>query len=213
MSGKEKRASPTGLVFGVVGLIVLAVVVGMSVSRQLEDAGEAGGRSGTESAAIGGPFTLVNQDGETVTESILLGKVSLVYFGYTYCPDVCPMALSAMSDALDMVGPEIAGQIRPVFISVDPGRDTVAVVKDYVAHFYPGMIGLTGTEEQVAAAARAYRVYYRKSEETAEDAENYLVDHSSIIYVMGTDGRYLEHFTHATPPKTMADRLMKRLGA
>ena len=94
-----------------------------------------------------------------------------------------------------------------------PGRDTVAVVKDYVAHFYPGMIGLTGTEEQVAAAARAYRVYYRKSEETAEDAENYLVDHSSIIYVMGTDGRYLEHFTHATPPKTMADRLMKRLGA
>jgi cytochrome oxidase Cu insertion factor (SCO1/SenC/PrrC family) len=122
----------------------------------------------TGTALIGGPFTLVNQDGKTVTEKDFLGRYMLVFFGYTYCPDICPTELQVMTAALEQMG-EDAKKIQPVFVSIDPERDTPEVVKSYVENFGSGLVGLTGAPEQVAQAAKAYRVYYAKAAEAGED--------------------------------------------
>ena len=113
-------------------------------------------------ALVGGPFTLTDQDGKKVSEKDFLGKYMLVFFGYTYCPDICPTELQVMTAALDSMGPE-AEKIQPVFVSVDPERDTPEVLKSYVENFGPRLVGLTGTPEEIAAVAKAYRVYYAKA--------------------------------------------------
>lgn len=156
-------------------------------------------------AKIGGPFTLVDQDGVTRTEADLKGRYTLIYFGYTFCPDVCPTALSDMIIALDELGKD-AEKVQPLFITIDPERDTPEILKTYVAQFHPRLIGLSGNEAQISAAARAYRVYFAKSK-GAKPGEDYLMDHSSIIYVMDRDGRYMTHFSHGTSPETMTKRL------
>src|SRR5690606_31911637 len=153
-------------------------------------------------AAIGGPFTLVDGEGRTRTDADFRGKLMLIYFGYTYCPDVCPTELQSMMQAHDLLGPDAAAEVQPIFISVDPERDTPARVAASVESFGDALICLPGTPEQVAAAARAYRVYYRKNESAS--ATDYLVDHSSIIYLMGRDGRFLSHFGRGTAPEDMA---------
>jgi protein SCO1/2 len=124
----------------------------------------------------------------------------LIYFGYTFCPDACPTALQNMSTALDDLG-DSAKAVQPIFITVDPERDTVAQLKRYAANFHPRLVALTGSAEQTMAAARAYRIYYEKNLHGAE--LDYLVDHSSFIYLMGRDGRYLAHFG----PDVSADKL------
>ncbi len=139
---------------------------------------------------VGGPFTLVDGDGKTVTDKTWRGKFALVYFGYTFCPDVCPTTLTAVADALERLGPR-AERIQTLFITVDPKRDTPAVVKQYAAAFGPRVTGLTGSAEQIAAVARAYRVYY--AEHRAKDAaqDDYTMDHSSVLYLMGPDGQFI----------------------
>jgi protein SCO1/2 len=132
----------------------------------------------------------------------------LIYFGYTFCPDVCPTELQAMSQAIDGLGDE-AGKVTPVFITVDPERDTVEQLAGYAEHFHPRLIALTGTTEQVAAAAKAYRVYYRKVED--ESTTDYMMDHSSIIYLMGPNGRFLTHFSYGTGPDKMAEKIREYL--
>jgi cytochrome oxidase Cu insertion factor (SCO1/SenC/PrrC family) len=166
-------------------------------------------RSGISGIAqVGGPFTLVDQDGKTRTDRDFAGRLMLTYFGYSFCPDVCPTALQVMSTALQTMGDD-AKQVQPIFITVDPARDTPKQLKDYVSHFFPGTVGLTGSEEQISNTAKAYRVYYRKAEDgsTAE----YLMDHSSIVFLMGRDGAYLTHFTHQTTPAKMAEAIRKYL--
>jgi cytochrome oxidase Cu insertion factor (SCO1/SenC/PrrC family) len=160
---------------------------------------------------IGGPFTLTDQDGKTRTDVDFHGKLMLVYFGYSYCPDVCPTALQIMSVALDQLGPD-AAKVTPVFITVDPARDTPAHMKSYVANFGDRLVGLTGTEDQIAKIARAYRIYYAKAKaEPGAKPEEYLMDHSSIVFLMGRDGQYLAHFTHNTPSEQMAAGIRKYL--
>ncbi len=154
-------------------------------------------------ALVGGDFTLINQDGKTVTNKDFEGKYMLIYFGYSFCPDVCPTELQVMTGALEQLGDD-AKTIQPVFISVDPDRDTPAVMKEYVANFYPGMIGLTGSKKQVAAAAKVYRVYFSKVEEKGADPDAYAVDHSSIIYLMGPKGEFVKHFSYGTDPAKLA---------
>ena len=155
---------------------------------------------------IGGPFTLIDDSGTPRTDAEFRGKLMLVYFGYTHCPDACPTALQDMADALAKLGPQ-ADEIVPIFITIDPARDTVAYLKGYAEQFDAHFVSLTGSPEQVAAAAKAYRVYYRK----ATDTPNYLMDHSSIVYLMGRDGKFLMHFTPDTTPDQMADALRKYL--
>ncbi len=159
-------------------------------------------------AAIGGAFTLVDQNGETVTQDDFKGRYMLIYFGYTFCPDVCPTSLSVMADAIDMIGDKAAGLV-PIFVTVDPARDTPEQMKMYVAYFHPALVGLTGSEDQVAAAAAAYKVYFARAGD--DGGEEYLMDHSSITYLMGPDGEFISHFSHGVGAEEMAKRLMELL--
>lgn len=160
---------------------------------------------------IGGPFRLQAGDGRTVTDADFRGKLMLVYFGYTHCPDACPTALQDMANALDILGPEAKRKVAVLFISVDPERDTPKVVQDYVGAFDAPITGLSGTPDQVAAAAKAYRVYYAKRPRPNREGE-YDMDHSSIIYVMDRQGRFVANFTHETAPEAIAAKLRPMLG-
>ena len=160
-------------------------------------------------ALIGGPFTLVGKDGSTVTDKAFHGKYMLVFFGYTHCPDICPAELQVMAAALDGLGKD-ADKVIPIFITVDPERDTPRVVADYVMNFGPRFVGLSGTPEQIAKAAKAYRVTYDKH--PAEDgSDNYTVDHSAIAYLMGPDGEYITHIPFGTPAPKMTEILRRYL--
>ena len=170
----------------------------------------AGGIQLAQGVALGGPFTLVDHTGRTVTERDFAGRPLLVYFGFTYCPDVCPTELGTIAAALDAMG--TAGErVTPVFVSIDPERDTPAAMADYVARFHPRMVGLTGSAEQVAQAARAYRVYYAKVR--PRDSSDYLMDHSSFIYLVGPDGRVRSLFRPETTPEAIAAAVAAQLRA
>lgn len=160
-------------------------------------------------ALIGGPFTLTDHTGKRVTEQDYRGRIMLVFFGFTFCPDVCPSALQVMSAALDKLGPK-ADRFVPLFISVDPERDTPAQLAGYVQSFHPRLVGLTGSPAEIDAVVKAYRVYYRKVEDPKSTA-GYTIDHTSLIYVMGPDGAYRTHFAHTTDANAMAERLAKLL--
>jgi protein SCO1/2 len=155
-------------------------------------------------ALVGGPFAMTDQDGKRVTEKDFLGKYMLVFFGFTYCPDVCPTELQVMMAAKAALG-EQGQALQPVFVSVDPGRDTPENVKAYVGNFGEGLIGLTGSPEDVAAIAKAFRVFYQKVE--GAGPEDYTIDHSSIIYLMGPDGQFRRHFTYTTDAMALAEGL------
>ena len=166
-------------------------------------------RDGAGRAAIGGPFRLQGGDGKAVTDADFRGRWMLVYFGYTHCPDACPTALQDMANALDSLTPAEKAKVAAVFITVDPERDTPAVVQDYVRAFDAPITGLSGTPEQVAVAAKAYRVYYAKHPRADGDYE---MDHSSIIYVMDPRGEFVANFTHETAPDAIAAKLRTLVG-
>jgi protein SCO1/2 len=162
----------------------------------------------TGEALVGGPFTLTDQDGNAVTDQTYKGKLMLIYFGFTFCPDACPTALGVMSAALDKLD-TAADRVVPMLITVDPERDTPQVLKDYVSNFHPGMVGLTGTPEQVAEVAKAYRVYYQKA--AGATGEDYLMDHTLLIYLMDGEGKYITHFGPDATPDQIADEIRKHL--
>ena len=159
---------------------------------------------------IGGPFRLIDQTGEPRSDSIYRGQLMLIYFGYTNCPDVCAIALIDMSEALVLLG-EAGNLIRPIFITIDPARDTVEVMKEYAANFHPRLVALTGEEAAVDEVAKAYHVYSERAATDQEKIESYLVEHTSLIYLMGVDGRYLTHFRYTAPPEEMAERIRSYL--
>lgn len=150
----------------------------------------------TGKALIGGPFTLVDQTGKRVTEQDFKGKYMLIFFGYTHCPDICPSALQVVAAALDKLGDK-ASLITPIFITVDPERDTPQKLAEYVANFGKSFVGLSGSKEEVAAAAKAYRVFYQVVPDDKTPGE-YTVDHAAIFYVMGKDGEFVTHIPHTT---------------
>ncbi|HJO72729.1 MAG: SCO family protein [Rhodospirillales bacterium] len=190
-------------------LVAVVAVVAVLAGRQYLGGGDqTGGRS--LMPAIGGPFTLIDQTGKTVKNSDLEGRVLLIFFGYTFCPDVCPTALTIMAEALDLLGAK-ADDITPVFITVDPQRDTPEQLAMYVEYFHPRLVGLTGSPEQVAKVAKAYRVYYAKAGEDGADADDYLMEHTSITYLMDRDGTFRLHFSHGTDAETMAERIRGHL--
>ena len=169
-----------------------------------------GGVQLAQGVSLGGPFTLVDHTGRTVTERDFAGRPLLVYFGYTYCPDVCPTELGTIAAAMDAMGP--AGErVTPVFITVDPERDTQAGMADYVSRFHPRMVGLRGSAEQTAQAARAFRVYFAKVQ--PRDTTEYLMDHSSFIYLVGPDGRVRSLFRPETSPEAIAAAVTAQLRA
>jgi protein SCO1 len=160
-------------------------------------------RGGQTAGTIGGPFTLVNGDRKTVTDQEVLAKPSLVYFGYTFCPDVCPLDNARNAEATDILE-ERGIDVTPVFISIDPERDTPDVMKETAANLHPKMVGLTGTPDQVKAAAQAYKAFYRKQE--AAD-EFYLMDHSTFTYLMLPGIGFADFFKREMTADEMADHV------
>ena len=161
-------------------------------------------------AKIGGPFTLVNQDGRTVTDRDFAGRYRIMYFGYTYCPDVCPTDAAAIGKGLailDKSDPDLAKRIVPVFVSVDPERDTPQVLKTFVAAFHPRMIGLTGTPAQIAAVTTEYGVFAGKGD--AQPGGGYLVNHSRTTYLMSPDGKPLALLPSEKGPQAVADEIKR----
>ncbi len=152
-------------------------------------------------AIVSGKFSLIDQNGRAVTEADYDGYWRLVFFGYTYCPDICPTTLNTIAGVLDRLGAD-AARVKPLFITVDPARDTPELLAEYVAAFDPRITGLTGSDEQIAAAARAFGVYYAKIGGEGQDgaaSDDYLMDHSAFIYLMDPEGRYLTVFSHDDP--------------
>lgn len=155
-------------------------------------------------ANIGGPFTLTDHTGATVTDENYRGKYMLVFFGYGYCPDICPTELANMAVTLDAMGPQ-ADKVAPLFITVDPERDTPEFLADFVVNFHPKLVGLTGAPDAIGSVARSYKVFYARSRQSA--GQDYLMDHSSFIYLMGPDGKFITMFRPQTDPKKMAEMI------
>jgi len=153
--------------------------------------------------SVGGPFTLTDQTGKPRSDSEFRGKLMIVYFGYTYCPDVCPADLMAITQALDALGPA-AADVQPVFITIDPERDTKGLA-DYVAAFHRSLVGLTGSPDEIREVANSYKAFYAKV--PGEKGRDYSIDHTGVIYLMGRNGEYLGFM----PPQTNADRLTEIL--
>lgn len=183
-------------------VLILACVVGLAVAVGL--AWNVGVFRSEPAIKVGGPFELVDQNGAPTTEKALKGKWSAVFFGFTYCPDVCPGTLQGLAAATDQLGPK-AKDLQIVFISIDPARDTVKQMKAYLSAPYvpKATLGLTGTQAQVDAAAKAYRVYYAK----VGDGQGYTMDHSTAIYLMDPKGRFKTVIPYNLPPDEIARRI------
>jgi len=183
----------------------LAIVTVVVVTGRERDIGA----TSTGVAQVGGPFQLVDQNGRAVDQALLEGKWTLVFFGFTYCPEYCPTTLASLAATQSRLG-DRAKDLQIVFISVDPERDTPQALKDYLSSdgFPRGVIGLTGTPEQVAAAAKAYRAFYKK----VGEGEGYTMDHSLTIYLMGPDGQFRSALTHDLGPEKSAQLITRVMG-
>ena len=205
------RNVKTSLIFATLGMAAIVLLLLFELRTAGTDA-----RQGAEtrlSASIGGAFALTDQNGIRRSQADFAGRPMLVYFGFTYCPDVCPTALDIMGGALDALQQRDAiayERLQPVFISVDPARDTPPVLRDYLAYFHPRLSGLTGSQADIDAVKSAFKIYAARN--AAEDENgNYNVDHSSFFYLMDENNRYLAHFDHAITPEILAEKLAEKL--
>ncbi len=199
------KTPPNRMLYATLGLLLVVLLFGAGGFLWLSNSS-----GGAGSLGIGGPFTLENGDGKPVTDRDFRGKYMLVYFGYTFCPDVCPTTLTAVADAMDKLGPQ-AGQVRPLFITVDPKRDTPAVIKQYAAAFGPSIVGLTGTAAEIATVAKEYRVYYAEHR-TGSGPNDYSMDHSSVLYLMDPKGGFIAPMRADLSGAEMAANLKKLMG-
>ena len=192
----------TRLYAGVAAGAVAALLGGSAWFVYSQQSGDAfaqcrGGQVG--GGDIGGAFTLVDETGATVTDTQILTKPSLVYFGYTYCPDICPVDSQRNAEAVDILG-KMGLDVQPVLITIDPERDTPAVLADYTDNIHPGMIGLTGSLDQVKAVSLAYKTYFKK-----QMGEDYLMDHSTFTYLMLPGSGFADFYNRDVPAQSLAD--------
>ncbi len=190
-------------------IVAVAVVVMWRIVESGPRDQVSGGASGV---SIGGPFTLTDQTGATVTDKTYDGSYRLIYFGYTFCPDACPTELGVMAQAIESLGPAGA-KVLPIFITIDPARDTAQQLAGYVPLFDKRLVGLTGTPEQIAAVAKAYKVYYAKADQPGVDTKSYGMNHSSFVYLMDPAGKFLTVFSSDTDSDNMAAGIRKYLDA
>lgn len=198
MSSRSKLLIPLSA-FAVGALLLVIAATALMPTRQ--------GSTGNGTTSVGGPFRLVDQTGATVTEADLKGKLTLIFFGFTHCPDVCPTSLFEMSEILTALGPD-ASKVQTLFVTVDPERDTPEVMKAYLSSFNPQLRGLSGTPEQIDAIKRAYRVYSKK---VPLDGGDYTMDHTAVIYLMDKSGTFLAPFNAKRPPAEAAADLRRNL--
>jgi len=200
MMSVTKFAAFAGSAVVVTLAVTFAMTQIMLPAQRFEDCIEGSVAGGN----IGGPFELMDHRGQMVTDAQVLDQPALVYFGYTFCPDVCPMDVARNVVAVEILA-DSGLTVKPAFITIDPARDTVDYLADFVANNHPEMVGLTGTAEQIAKAARAYKAYYRKQPSESEDY--YLMDHSSFSYFMVPDVGFVDFLRSDLPPEVVADRL------
>jgi protein SCO1 len=186
-----------GFLAGVASIVLVVVLV--SGRNPLPSAG---------AAAIGGPFSLVDQNGQTVTDKDLRGHPFLVFFGFTHCPDVCPTSLFEISEVLGKLGPD-AQKVSALFVTIDPERDTPAAMKDYLSSFNPRLVGLTGDPAAIAAVAKEYRVYVKKV--PLDSNGDYTMDHTALVYLMDKEGRFVTPFNLKRTPEDAAADLRRYL--
>jgi protein SCO1 len=172
-----------------------------------------GGLLSQAAPAIGGSFALTDQFDKLRTDADFRGHYMLVFFGFTNCPDICPVELQTISDALDQLDAKQAANVTPIFITVDPERDTPEALRTYVANFHPRLVALTGSVESIGTVAKAYRVYYAKAtgNNAPSDPSAYILDHTAVVYLMGPQGEYVTHFSPGTTAQDMAADLRNRL--
>ncbi len=196
-------AVAVGLLAGAAAALVLVVGPQLGTAPGTE-------QTTTGKALIGGPFSLEDASGKRVTEKDFAGRPMLVYFGFTNCPDICPAGLQVIAAALDKLGPKADG-LTPIFITLDPERDTPKVIGEYVKSFNPRIVGLSGSADDIAAVAKAYRVYYKKVADANSTSGNYSVDHSAYMYLVSPTGEYITHFPHNVDVDQLAAELAKVL--
>jgi protein SCO1 len=190
----------SGFLIGALAGVAVLLLTTPKAGQQVESSG---------AALIGGPFSLTDTDGKTVTDQDFRGRYMLVFFGFTHCPDICPAELQVIAQALDQLGDK-AKKVVPIFITVDPGRDTPQAMAEYLKSFGPKFVGLTGSPEAIAAAAKAYRVVYSKVK-NKDSSGNYSIDHSALAYLMDPDGQYAIHFAYGTSAQEITEKLNKLL--
>jgi protein SCO1/2 len=200
MRGRLLTVIIAGFLIGALGGAALLVLTQGAPGPNVQTSGK---------ALIGGPFTLIDQTGRTVTDQDFRWRYMLVFFGFTHCPDICPAELQVIAQALDRLGDK-ASKVVPIFVTLDPERDTPKAMADYVKSFGPSFVGLTGSPEAIAAAAKAYRITYTKAENKASPSD-YSVDHSALVYLMDPQGKYLSHFAYGTSAEDMAEKLSRFL--
>ncbi len=192
-------------------LLLFAALAGGSIWHESENVPGLGRSVITGQADIGGPFKLIDHTGKPVTEADFRGRYLLIYFGYSFCPDVCPTTLAVMAQALDKLGPE-ARRVTPVFITIDPERDTPKVLADYMKAFGPSFVGLTGSVDAIKDAEKKYRVYaVKKPLDPAKPKAGYGMDHSSVLYLMGPNGKLISFYDEAISPDNLAKELRQKI--
>ncbi len=208
------NARPNARAWLILALGFFVLAAGLAAWHWTRTTGQPVAYSGTPvttgTAQVGGPFELIDQNGGSRTDRDFRGRYMLVSFGYTYCPDICPTTLLNMSQALRRLETDdaaLAAKVVPIFVTIDPERDTVETLAAYAPSFHPALVALTGPPEHIAQVAKAYLVYYAKAPQ--ESGEDYLLDHSSYIYLMGPDGAYVTHFSHLTGAGEIAENLTR----
>lgn len=191
--------------FGVFSISIATVLLGAGVFFYISNTNNSSiscQNGGVVGGDIGGPFTLVDEAGKTVTDTDILKKPALIYFGYTFCPDICPLDAARNAQAIDILE-ELGNDVTPVFISLDPKRDTPERLAEFTDYIHPQMIGLTGSKEQIDQVAKAYKVYFQRHE---DDSEYYLVDHSGFTYLMLPGFGFADFFNRSDTPDQVANR-------
>lgn len=199
------------LSLGVIALVVAVFVFGAWLNLKQDDPPETAAVGGMViNAEIGGPFELTDHTGSPFGTANLAGDYALIYFGYTFCPDICPTELGQIAEAIDLLEDD-GNRVRPVMITIDPERDTVENLSEYVPLFHERLVGLTGTEDQIRDVASDYRVFYRKVENP--DYTYYLMDHTSFVYLLAPSGEIASMFRYGTPPAEMATAIRQHMTA
>lgn len=205
MNENKKNTNRITRIIIILSVVIAALSAYILLAIELPNKPLAGqGGNINDDVPIGGEFVLTDQNGNKFASSQMKGHLSLVYFGFTYCPDICPTTLNKLTNVIKTLE-KYQIDILPIFITIDPARDTPSLLKEYLGHFHHKFIGLTGDESQVKKAAEAYKVFYARAEAPKHGANNYMIDHSSFVYLMDREGKYMKHFYMNTPEEEIIE--------
>ncbi|GAB4162612.1 MAG: SCO family protein [Rickettsiaceae bacterium] len=205
MEDNQKSSRKVTRIVIILSSVIAILSLYILLTMDLQDkplAGQGGGI--TEETPIGGDFTLIDQNGAEFNSDAMKGRLSLVYFGFTFCPDICPTSLQKLSNVLTTLD-KYQIDVLPIFITIDPARDKPELLKEYLSHFHPKFIGLTGDEKSIKKVAELYKVFYAIAESHDKEDDKYMIDHSSFVYLMGKDGKYMKHFYMSSTPEEIIE--------